>query len=413
MMMFAARKFTLTLLAAGLLAAGAAAQDEDLAPAAADPGPAPTAAKILIPVKIPFQGFLTSDAGVPLDGTVSLGFTLFDAASGGNAVWGPETQSVAVSEGLFQANLGEVVALDPADFTADVSLFLGITVDGGAELSPRTPLLSVPFALSAENATNGGGSGLWSTNGTNVWRAGGRVGIGTAGPQAPLDVWGDVYVQNASFEVRNSTGGRAIYNWAGDQARLRIGGNGAGASNGFAIQGGGNTNLLRVTGNGRVGIGTGAENPATTLDVYGAVTIRGGADIVEGFGTHGDEDVEPGTVMVIDADNAGKLAVSDRTYDARVAGVVSGAGGVQPGIKLGQDGHLDGDLPVAMTGRVYVKCTTENGPIRPGDRLTTASLAGHAMKALDRDRADGAVIGKAMSSLESGTGLVLVLVNLQ
>ena len=30
---------------------------------------------------------------------------------------------------------------------------------------------------------------------------------------------------------------------------------------------------------------------------------------------------------------------------------------------------MDGDIPIAMTGRVYVKCTTENGPIRPGDRL--------------------------------------------
>jgi hypothetical protein len=35
------------------------------------------------------------------------------------------------------------------------------------------------------------------------------------------------------------------------------------------------------------------------------------------------------------------------------------------------------------------------------------------MKASDRSRAPGAVIGKAMSSLDKDTGLVLVLVNLQ
>lgn len=366
-----------------------------------------------IPTRIPFQGFLTSDGGVPIDGTVSLGFTLYDAATGGFVVWGPETQSVAVTAGIFQANLGESTALDPADFVSGATLYLGITVDGGAELTPRTQLLSVPFALSAESAANGGGGGVWGTDGTNVYRTTGRVGIGTSSPRGPLDVFGDVYVQDSSFEIRNPTGGRAIYNWAGDLARLRIGGNGPGASNGFAIQGGGNANLLRVTGNGRVGIGNGMENPVTALDVNGAITIRGGADIVEGFETHAEQSVEAGTVMVIDPVNAGTLAVSDRPYDGKVAGVVSGAGGVQPGIKLGQDGTLDGDLLIAMSGRVYVKCTTENGPIQPGDRLTTSSLHGHAMKARDRDRADGAVIGKAMSALESGTGLVLVLVNLQ
>jgi len=54
------------------------------------------------------------------------------------------------------------------------------------------------------------------------------------------------------------------------------------------------------------------------------------------------------------------------------------------------------------------------GAVRPGDLLTTSDTPGHAMKVLDHARATGAVIGKAMSSLESGErGLVLVLVNLQ
>lgn len=45
--------------------------------------------------------------------------------------------------------------------------------------------------------------------------------------------------------------------------------------------------------------------------------------------------------------------------------------------------------------------------------MTTSETPGHAMKASDRDRAYGAVIGKAMSELNEETGLVLVLVNLQ
>ncbi|MEQ8770469.1 MAG: hypothetical protein RIB60_08165 [Phycisphaerales bacterium] len=145
----------------------------------------------------------------------------------------------------------------------------------------------------------------------------------------------------------------------------------------------------------------------------GAVTIRGGADIVEGFDSICDTAFEPGTVLVIDPENPGMLMCASGAYDRKVAGVVSGAGGVQPGIKLGQSGVLDGDIPVAMTGRVYVKATAANGAVEPGDLLTTAELSGHAMRATDADRSHGAVIGKAMTGLDAGEGLVLVLVNLQ
>jgi hypothetical protein len=68
---------------------------------------------------------------------------------------------------------------------------------------------------------------------------------------------------------------------------------------------------------------------------------------------------------------------------------------------------------VALTGRVWTWCDASSGPIVPGDLLTTAATPGHAMAVRDHARAQGAVLGKAMSSLDSGTGLVLVLVNLQ
>jgi hypothetical protein len=75
--------------------------------------------------------------------------------------------------------------------------------------------------------------------------------------------------------------------------------------------------------------------------------------------------------------------------------------------------HADGAQNVALTGRVWCWCDASFGAIEPGDRLTTSATAGHAMKAEDRNRADGAVIGKAMTRLEEGRGLVLVLVQPQ
>jgi hypothetical protein len=148
-----------------------------------------------------------------------------------------------------------------------------------------------------------------------------------------------------------------------------------------------------------------------TVSVAESLEIRGGADIVERF--NASEEVEPGTVMVIDPTSPGELMPSAGAYDTKVAGVVSGAGGVNPGLCLSQDGTLDGETLVAMNGRVYVKATAAGGAIQPGDRLTTSDIAGHAMKATNDAKAPGTVIGKAMSGLKSGEGLVLVLVNLQ
>jgi hypothetical protein len=163
---------------------------------------------------------------------------------------------------------------------------------------------------------------------------------------------------------------------------------------------------------GDIGSSTVFEVTETGRVVTTALEVTGGGDLVEGFETS-DGSGTPGTVMSIDPEHPGRLIASGGAYDTRVAGVVSGAGGVNHGIRMGQDDVLDGDTLLAMTGRVHVRCSTENGPIRPGDRLTTASLTGHAMKVTDSARSVGAVIGKAMSSLDEETGLVLVLVNLQ
>src|SRR5262249_43970234 len=118
-------------------------------------------------------------------------------------------------------------------------------------------------------------------------------------------------------------------------------------------------------------------------------------------------------VVVIDEQNAGQLKLSERAYDTRVAGIVSGANGVNPGISLHQDEILDGGKNVALSGRVYVQADASYGAIQPGDLLTTSDIPGHAMKVADHAKAQGAILGKAMSALKEGKGMVLVLVTLQ
>jgi hypothetical protein len=145
--------------------------------------------------------------------------------------------------------------------------------------------------------------------------------------------------------------------------------------------------------------------------------IHGGADLSERFdvSVSSDAPIEPGTVLAIDPEAPGKLAVSRGAYARTVAGVVAGAGGIEPGLLLHQQGveGADGEHPVAITGRVYVKADTSNGAIRPGDLLTTSDRPGHAMRVSDWQRSQGAVLGKAMSRLDEEAGLVLVLIGLQ
>jgi hypothetical protein len=171
--------------------------------------------------------------------------------------------------------------------------------------------------------------------------------------------------------------------------------------------------------NGRVGIGN--TNPAATLHVSGdtythILQIAGGSDLSENFDIHPAAGIapEPGMVVCIDPDNPGELIVCDQEYNFTVAGVFSGAGGINPGMVMGQEGSIaDGEHPVALTGRVYVLADAAYGSIEPGDLLTTSNTPGHGMKVADYDLAQGAILGKAMTSLDSGTGLVLILVTLQ
>jgi hypothetical protein len=175
------------------------------------------------------------------------------------------------------------------------------------------------------------------------------------------------------------------------------------------------TRRLTIDAGGNIGVGT--DNPQSKLHVAGeakvnVLSITGGADVAEPFEISG-ENIPKGAVVIIDEDHPGQLKLSDRAYDKRVAGIISGANGIQPGITLSQQGALEGGQNVALSGRVYALADATQDPIRPGDMLTTSTTPGHVMKASDPSQAYGAVIGKAMTGLKEGKGLVLVLVSLQ
>ncbi|NMD21717.1 MAG: hypothetical protein GYA76_15935 [Verrucomicrobia bacterium] len=225
----------------------------------------------------------------------------------------------------------------------------------------------------------------------------GNVGIGSSAPVGKLEVVGQDAVRLIGYQpFLTFLDDNAGY------ARSRI--QGVGGDLFFEaesyVNGANPNNYMKLSNSGNVSVKN--------------ITIRGGADVAEPFEFSAAEaEVVPGSVVIIDDEHPGKLRLSTHAYDTRVAGIVSGANGVNPGISLHQEGVLEGSRNVALSGRVYVLADAANGPIRAGDLLTTSETPGCAMKVTDHARAQGAILGKAMTGLKAGTGTVLVLVSLQ
>ncbi len=309
------------------------------------------------------------------------------------------------------------------DFYTDFTQRMSITQSGFVGIGTQTPVNPADTQLGLYSPTTNGFDGMWIETGVggrpfygysegggftaysfvdgqngNVWELynsgatlaftpSGRVGIGTTSPSAALEVNGEYLVVD---------GFTPVYAYIGDD------GSGNDVQIGSQLSG-----ITTVS----------AYNTADNAFMHFAcssITIKGGSDLAEPFKFSSREDQVPqGAVVVIDEQNPGRLKTSDRAYDTRVAGVVSGANGIQPGIQMEQEGALEGGKNVALTGRVYVQAEASNGAIKPGDLLTTSSTPGYAMKVKDHVRAQGAILGKAMTGLEKGRGMVLVLVTLQ
>jgi hypothetical protein len=156
--------------------------------------------------------------------------------------------------------------------------------------------------------------------------------------------------------------------------------------------------------------GSGDVEMTGNLTVAGDIALSGG-DTAEYFDVADPEGTQPGAVMSIKA--GGVLEVCQRPYDKNVAGVVSGAGTYRPGLLLDRRESSHPRMPIALTGKVWCLADASAQPIEVGDLLTTSSTPGHAMAAVDHQAAFGAVLGKTLTPLASGTGLVLALVGLR
>jgi len=240
-----------------------------------------------------------------------------------------------------------------------------------------------------------------NTNGSDWTTATTRI-------QTITDVTPQGYID---FNPPNGAYGLAMGSSGSEYFRIASGGNvGIGTTNPGA--------RLEVNGNLKLTANSGASItfPDGTIQstAYVGTTCPTGGDYAETVDVAGDRtSYEPGDVMVIGLASDSDVAKSNEPYSTRVAGIYSTKPGVVGRRQTTDPKTSTTEIPMAMVGIVPTKVSAENGAISRGDLLVTASIPGYAMKGTDRMKMLGAVVGKAMGSLNSGTGVVEVLVTLQ
>jgi hypothetical protein len=308
------------------------------------------------------------------------------------------------------------------------------SVTGGGGRDATAVWGETPAGRSIVGVVSGEGAGVWGDVRT------GRAVVGVARDKRATGVWGEA-TDGSGVVGKDNGGGDGV---VGEGRRGVVGRSPTyqgvyGWSEGNAGVVGESRKQYGLYGVSRDARGAGVfaynEDPAGCAAVFkgrvevagGDIVMRGGdlvltnADCAEDFDIVDADSCEPGTVVVMT--EAGALRASRSQYDRTVAGVVSGAGGYRPGVILDRpyrDPHVmtHSDrgarrLPIALLGKVFCKVDASDRPVRVGDLLTTADVPGHAMRAVDRERAFGAVLGKALGSLDGGRGLVPILVALQ
>jgi len=402
------------------------------------------------PVVITYQGRLLQN-GAAVTTTQDMAFEIYDALLGGNILYtasgtlaATTTVSLTPSSGIFSVNLGDTGTngITSTIFSDNQNLYLQVVV-GGTALSPRRQLTSAPFAMnsyylmgvtasssaasqyipysdnygnftfSGQASSTAIDGGLIYINPTSTDPDETLFGIAVGGAERfKIDANGNV-TSTGQFGFSNTPTGTLYF----EQSALFSGDASAGAAFVFdtrnllasstdnylfSIRNNG-TPFLSVSGNGDLKVDG---------NIYASSTVIGTpgnpGDLAERVDIAPGEVVEPGDVVVIDPDHSDTYTKSVSSHESAIAGVIS----TNPIVVVGF-GKTENTAVMALTGRVPIKVTTENGAIHRGDLLVSASTAGHAMK-YDPNQDDGTrvvgVIGMALDSFDGQSGKIMGLV---
>ena len=350
------------------------------------------------------KGFSNSPAGTGVYGLSNTSGTgVFGVSSTGDGVRGQS--GGANKSGVYGVNTGSGFGVYGESVGSGGAGVYAIGSWRGV-VGYATATSGANIGVYGESASSGG-VGVYATA---SWR--GVVGYATATSGANIGVYGESASTSGTgvYGVNTSSGtGVTGSSSTGDGVRGQS--SGANKSGVYGVNTGSGFGVYGSSSSGYAGGFRG--NVAVFSRATGAAILElgEGLDYAEGFDVSDQGEILPGTVLVIDPDQPGKLTVSNTPYDRKVAGIVTGAKGLGSGVRLGVDQF---DYDVALAGRVYCNVDATYGEVSPGDLLTTSPTPGYAMVVKDYGKAQGAILGKAMEGLPAGErGQILVLVTLQ
>jgi len=276
-----------------------------------------------VPCKVNYQGRLIKD-NVPVDGTKTMKFSIYDSAVGPTLLWTSEDVSVTVHNGLFRYVIGSGgTDLSGMDWTAGQALYLEVVIDGET-LTPREELSAYPYAINSHLLEGETKEYFLNTSVDTQTKQGnlnimGNVGIGTNDPKEYLHLHnsGSVsymlitngwigHTQTDGLRIGTTAYGNGLI-WLYENAPLR-----------FATN---NQDRVRIDETGNVGIGT--TSPGEKLTVTGTIeSTTGGIKFPDG--TLQTTAAEGGVFgSWTDRDSANNTLVKNATYRATSDGFVS------------------------------------------------------------------------------------------
>lgn len=99
-----------------------------------------------VPKMINYQGKLTTPQGALIDSTISMTFSIYaDSLGMPPSLWSETQASVVIQKGIFSVLLGSINPIPDSVFSGDIR-YLGVKAGNDPEMTPRKPMLSVPYA---------------------------------------------------------------------------------------------------------------------------------------------------------------------------------------------------------------------------------------------------------------------------
>lgn len=290
-----------------------------------------------VPLKISYQGQLTDGGGSPVpDATYPVVFTIYDASGGGNSKW-TESQNVTTTGGNFAISLGSVAPIEDTVFSGSTR-YLGIKIDTDPEMTPRTILVSVPYAYRVNSLDSAQGGAILS-----------KVTIG----QSHINTGDHSFVAGrfnevtGNYSVISGGGGNNIgkRNHATGLQTTIGGGVGNTASGSSATVGGGN-------GNSAIGINSaiagGQSNQAAAISSTvsgGTLNIASGVESTIGGGKNNDAVADQSTI------GGGQSCFTNGSWATVGGGLNNEAVGESSTISGGKGNNASGDFSTVCGGQ--------------------------------------------------------------